>query len=37
MVSNFKEREFEKVKDGYYEEGFYYTPNGSKSICIYAI
>ena len=30
-LSNFKFREFEEVEGGYYEEGFYYTPNGSKS------
>lgn len=23
-------REFEEVEGGYYDQGFYYTPNGSK-------
>lgn len=30
--SDFKVREFEEVEDGYYDHGFYYTPNGSKII-----
>ena len=31
----FVDREFEEVEDGYYEEGFYYTPNGSKLKLVY--
>ncbi len=30
MKNNFVEREFQEVSGGYYEGGFYYTPNGSK-------
>lgn len=31
--NKFIEREFKEVKGGYYDDyGFYYTPNGSKSI-----
>jgi hypothetical protein len=29
MSKKFIERKFEEVKGGYYEEDFYYTPNGS--------
>jgi hypothetical protein len=29
MKNNFVEREFEEVSGGYYEGGYYYTPNGS--------
>jgi hypothetical protein len=33
MSSNFKEREFKEVEGGNLdEEGYYYTPNGSKDI-----
>jgi hypothetical protein len=34
-MKNFVEREFEEVNGGYLgEDGFYYTPNGSKKIKI---
>jgi hypothetical protein len=29
MKNNFLEKEFQKVAGGYYQSGFYYTPNGS--------
>lgn len=29
MSKNFIERKFEEVKGGYYEDDFYYTPDGS--------
>ena len=28
--NKFVEHEFEEVEGGYYDNGFYYTPNGSK-------
>lgn len=28
--TNFVNREFEEVEGGYYEAGFYFTPDGSK-------
>lgn len=31
MTENFVEREFKEVEGGYYENDFYYTPNGSKN------
>jgi len=31
MTENFVEREFREVDGGYYENDFYYTPNGSKT------
>lgn len=34
--TDFVVREFKEVEGGYYEDGFYFTPNGSKtSIYIY--
>jgi len=30
MKKTFIEREFQEVSGGYYEEEFYFTPNGSK-------
>jgi len=29
MNENFVQREFQEVNGGYYENDFYYTPNGS--------
>ena len=29
--TTFVEREFKEVEGGYYDENFYFTPNGSKS------
>ncbi len=31
LKTNFVNREFEEVEGGYYEEGFYFTPDGSKT------
>jgi len=30
-TKNFVNREFEEVEGGYYEAGFYFTPDGSKT------
>lgn len=29
MTKNFIDKKFEEVNGGYYEDDFYYTPNGS--------
>jgi hypothetical protein len=29
-MSSFKDKEFKTTEGGYYEEGFYYNPDGSK-------
>ena len=35
--NNFVSREFEEVEGGHYEDGFYFTPDGSKSNIILII